>query len=82
MARNSRGFAGPCNRYGPHPYISGPIFASEYNGYPGDETDYGKATDTDFGLAKDKTVATHRSSIFAPGELTWLMGSHGVQPKL
>lgn len=35
-----QGFAGE-NRYGPHPYISGPIYAAEYNGYPGTVADLG-----------------------------------------
>lgn len=35
------GFAGS-HRYGPHPYISGPVYATEYNGYPGASTDYGQ----------------------------------------
>ena len=34
------GFAGR-NRYGPHPHISGPIYAAEYNGYPGTVADLG-----------------------------------------
>ena len=34
------GFAGPPNRYGSHPYLTGPAFATEYTGYPGDASDY------------------------------------------
>jgi hypothetical protein len=34
------GFAGS-NRYGPHPFISGPIYAAEYNGYPDTVADLG-----------------------------------------
>lgn len=34
------GFAGK-NRYGPHPFISGPVYAAEYNGYPGTIADLG-----------------------------------------
>ena len=40
------GFAGR-NRYGNHPFISGPVYAAEYNGYPGTLGDLGAAlTDT------------------------------------
>lgn len=34
------GFAGS-NRYGPHPNISGPVYAAEYNGYPDTVADLG-----------------------------------------
>ena len=36
------GFAGS-NRYGPHPNISGPVYAAEYNGFPDTEVDLGAA---------------------------------------
>eukprot|EP01052_Picozoa_sp_SAG31_P016504 SAG31_NODE_1095_length_9928_cov_5.441042_7_plen_167_part_00 len=36
------GFAGH-NRYGPHPNISGPVYAAEYNGFPGEVADLGAA---------------------------------------
>jgi hypothetical protein len=37
------GFGDGPNRYGPHPMISGPIYANEYNGFPNTIADLGAA---------------------------------------
>eukprot|EP01045_Picozoa_sp_COSAG04_P025352 COSAG04_NODE_3312_length_2945_cov_25.122277_3_plen_61_part_00 len=46
------GFAGS-NRYGPHPHISGPVYAAEYNGFPGTVADLGDGERTTFGEAEE-----------------------------
>jgi hypothetical protein len=75
------GFAGS-DRYGAHPYKVRVAFATEYNGYPGDEVDYGAATtngDADWtGAGRDNEHSVHDS--FAAGDLAWLT-SHAA-PKL
>lgn len=63
------GFAGT-DRYGRHPYKIGPAFATEYNGYPGDEVDYGAATDKDWNAEGGREAKLQ--DCFEPGDLRWL----------
>ena len=63
------GFAGS-DRYGKHPYKVGPAFATEYNGYPGDEVDYGAATAKDWNAEGGREAK--EQDCFEPGDLSWL----------
>jgi hypothetical protein len=64
-AHDDGGFAAPLRRY-----KVGPAFATEYNGYPGDEVDYGAATDEDWNAAGGREAKDQ--DCFEPGDLSWL----------